>query len=255
MRATVLTVPCLSDNYAYLIRNEETDQTVLVDAPEAAPIQDALDREGWTLDQILITHHHGDHIDAVDTLRGKAEVVGAARDATRLPKLDRAVAPGDTIDVAGLPTHVLEARGHTTGHIAYHIPQLDALFPADSLMVMGCGRVFEGTMEEMFGTVSALGALPDDTRVFSGHEYALTNIAFARSIDPDNVVLEKRAERAATLRASNSPTGPATLAEERQTNPYLRLGDPGIRAALGLVSATDAEVFAEIRRRKDAFRG
>jgi hydroxyacylglutathione hydrolase len=253
MPLEIVTVPCLSDNYAYLIRDAATGTVGLVDAPEAAQIEAALRERGWKLDFILITHHHADHIQAVDALRKGAKVVGAAADRRRLPPLDVEVEPGDTVPVGESVAKVFDAPGHTVGHIAYHFPEAGALFSADSLMVMGCGRLFEGTAEQMWQTLSTLSALPDETLVYSGHEYAESNTRFALSVDEDNVALKARASEIAAMREKGTPTVPARMDLERATNPFLRATDPAFKARLGLENSPDAQVFAETRRRKDAF--
>jgi hydroxyacylglutathione hydrolase len=253
MPLEIVTVPCLSDNYAYLLRDAATGTVGLVDAPEAGPIAAALNERSWRLDLILITHHHPDHIQAVDALRGDAKVVGAAADRGRLPKLDIAVAPGDTVRLGESAAEVFDAPGHTIGHIAYYFPEAGALFSADSLMVMGCGRLFEGTAEQMWQTLSRLSALPDDTLVYSGHEYAASNARFALSVDADNVALKARASEIAAMREKGIATVPARMDLERATNPFLRSSDPAFKARLGLENSPDAQVFAEVRRRKDAF--
>lgn len=255
MTLEIVTIPCRQDNYAYLLRDQSTGAVGLVDAPEAEPIRAALEARGWRLGTILLTHHHGDHIEGVEALRSTsgAAVIGAAADSHRLPRLDRAVGPGDQIRIGDEEAVVLDASGHTIGHVAYHFAGAKALFSADSLMVMGCGRVFEGTPEMMWDTLSRLAALPSDTRIFSGHEYTQANLRFAQSIDAGNPALAARAEAIAALRAAGRPTVPATLAEERATNPFLRVSDAGLRAGLGLEGASDAEVFAAIRERKDRF--
>jgi hydroxyacylglutathione hydrolase len=251
----IVTVPCLKDNYAYLLRDDATGVVGLVDAPEAAPIEAALDERGWTLGVILITHHHADHIDGVEALRGRtgAKVIGAEADRRRLPPLDRAVAEGDVVTVGTAKADVIDASGHTVGHIAYHFADDRALFSADSLMVMGCGRVFEGTPEMMWGSLAKLAALPAETRVYSGHEYTEANLAFALSLGTPSAALAERAETIRTARSNGQPTVPATLADERTTNPFLRAVDPEMKAALGMEGAPDAAVFAEIRARKDRF--
>jgi hydroxyacylglutathione hydrolase len=251
----IVTVPCLSDNYAYLLHDEATGRVGLVDAPEAAAIETALKAKGWGLDLILITHHHGDHIGAVEALRATfgAEVAGAAADRRRLPPLDIALEDGDTVALGGSVADVIAVPGHTLGHIAYYFPKAHALFSADSLMVMGCGRVFEGTPEQMWDSLSRLAALPDDTLVHSGHEYAESNARFALSVDGGNEALRARAKEIAAMRQMGGATVPARLDLERATNPFLRVVAPEFKARLGLAGVPDAQVFAEVRRRKDAF--
>jgi hydroxyacylglutathione hydrolase len=255
MALTLITIPCLTDNYAYLIRNEVTGDTALIDAPEATPIRSALQARGWTLTTILITHHHDDHVQGLADLRAGATVIGATADAHRLPPLDRRVAPGDRIMVCGEPCDVMAADGHTMGHVAFHFPDSRLIFTADSLMACGCGRLFEGTAVQMQAAFAAFGALPDDTLVCSGHEYAAANARFALTVDPDNAALQARASRIAALRGEGKPSLPNSLAEEKATNPYFRADRPALAAAVGLPGATAAEVFAEIRRRKDGFKG
>ena len=255
MPLEIVTVPCLRDNYAYLVRDAGTGKVGLVDAPEAGPIEAELKERGWGLDLILITHHHNDHVDGVDALRKSfgAQVVGAAADRKRLPKLDVAVEPGDAVALGGSVGEVLDVPGHTVGHVAYHFPEAKALFSADSLMVMGCGRLFEGTPDQMWQSLSTMAALPDDTMVYSGHEYAESNTRFALSVDAANPQLKERAEEIARLRRQGVPTVPARLDLERATNPFLRAGNADFKAGLGLEGLPDAEVFAEVRRRKDGF--
>jgi hydroxyacylglutathione hydrolase len=255
MPLEVVTVPCLRDNYAYLLRDEATGKVALVDAPEPGPIETALRDRGWGLDLILITHHHADHIDGVDVLRKAhgARVAGAAADARRLPALDIGLREGDTIAVGDSVAQVFEVPGHTVGHIAYYFPEANAAFTADSLMVMGCGRLFEGTPEQMWSSLSRLAALPDDTLIHSGHEYAESNTRFAMSVDGENAALRTRATEIAAMRQMGGATVPARLDLERATNPFLRASDPAFKARLGLENLPDAQVFAEVRRRKDAF--
>lgn len=249
----LVVVPCLSDNYAFLVHNRDTGDTALVDAPEAGPIKDALAARGWTLTDILITHHHHDHIGAVEDLREGARVIGASADAHRLPPLDLQVADGDTIDVCGVPTHVLDVSGHTVGHIAFHMPDPKLVFTADSLMALGCGRLFEGTPAQMWKSLQKLRALPGDTTVCSGHEYTESNARFALSLDPANDTLISRYEGIKAARAAGRPTVPSVLDEEMRTNPFLRADDPALKAAIGMADASDVDVFAEVRARKDKF--
>lgn len=255
MTLEIVTVPCRSDNYAYLLRDGATGAVGLVDAPEAAPIEAALDERGWGLDTILITHHHGDHVEGVERLRERygSSVVGAAADSHRLPPLDTALAPGDTVRIGEAVAEVIDVPGHTVGHIAYHFADDHALFSADSLMTMGCGRLFEGSAAQMWDSLSRMAALPDNTDVFTGHEYTESNLRFALSIDDANPALRERAAEIAALRRVGRPTVPSKLGVERATNPFLRAGDPDLKARLGMAGEDDAAVFAEIRRRKDAF--
>lgn len=251
--AEIVTIPCRSDNYAWLVHDPGTGHVILIDAPDAAPIAAELDRRGWRLADILITHHHDDHVAGIADLRPGARVIGAAADAHRLPALDLAVAPGDAVASGPFTLHVIDAPGHTLGHIAWHIPAAGAVFTGDSLMSLGCGRLFEGTAADMAGTLSRLAALPPETLVCSGHEYTLANAEFALSVDPDNVDLRARAERAGRLRGEYRPAVPVPLSEELATNPFLRTGDARIRAVLGLADAPEVEVLAELRARKDRF--
>ncbi|WP_108813990.1 hydroxyacylglutathione hydrolase [Loktanella sp. Alg231-35] len=249
----LVTVPCLRDNYAYLVHNTQTGETALIDAPEAAPIQAALDARGWVLNDILITHHHDDHIAGVAALRGTARVIGAAADAHRLPDLDLAVREGDVVTVCGQATHVMDVSGHTIGHIAFHMPSAGLAFTADSLMALGCGRLFEGTPAQMWDSMQKLRALPDNTVICSGHEYTAANARFAATLDPDNPDLISRIKAITKARDAGQPTVPSSLSEEKRTNPFLRADDPAFKAALGMADASNAEVFAHVRASKDKF--
>jgi len=255
MPLQIVTVPCLSDNYAFLLHDAGTGATAVVDVPDPAPIQAELAARGWTLTDILITHHHWDHIDGVAPLVAAtgAKTWGNANDADRLPPLDHAVPPGGTVTVGGESGTVIDVSGHTVGHIAFHFPESHAVFTADSLMALGCGRLFEGSPEMMFASLARLAALPPETLVCSGHEYTASNAKFALTIDPANPALISRVRAIDTARSDNRPTVPSTLQEELDTNPFLRAHDPAIRAQLGLETADDVAVFAEIRARKDRF--
>lgn len=254
MALTLLTIPCLSDNYAYLLHDPATGDTALIDAPEAGPILAALDARGWPLGQILITHHHADHIQAVPELVEKtgARVLGAQADAHRLPPLDRALNPGDRVLVGGAEGSVLDVPGHTVGHIAFVFHGENLAFTADSLMSGGCGRLFEGSADQMWASLQSLAALPDDTLICSGHEYTASNLRFAASVDGQNPALRARIEQVARDRAAGLPTVPVPLGVERATNPFLRA--PHLKAALGLPpDAPDAQAFAHLRAAKDQF--
>ena len=255
MTLQIETIPCLSDNYAYLAHDPASGETAVVDVPEAAPILRALADKGWRATQVLVTHHHADHVQGLSELLAQhdAKVVGHAADAARLPPLDHALNEGDTVAIGDEIGHVLDVSGHTIGHIAFHFPDSAVVFTADSLMALGCGRVFEGTMPQMWESLSKLAALPPETTVCSGHEYTAANARFALTIDPDNPDLISRVEAVEAARAQGRPTVPSRLSEELATNPFLRAADPGVQAHLGMTGADAATVFAEIRTRKDNF--
>lgn len=245
-------IPCLKDNYAFLIRDGKTGEATLIDAPESGPILTALERTGWPLARVLITHHHSDHVDGLAEILAAhpVPVFGNAADRERLPPLDHAFKVGDTL-MEGACT-VIDAPGHTIGHVAFHFPAEKALFSADSLMTHGCGRLFEGTAEDMFATIGRFAALPDDTRIYSGHDYAAANLSFAAKFAPDADALAARQAELKDLAASGRPTTGITLASEKQINPYLRAHLPEVAEAAGMPGSPALEVFAEIRRRKDA---
>ena len=255
MPLDIQTVPCLADNYAYILRDTATGTVAIVDVPEAAPLIAALDARGLGLDLILLTHHHDDHIQGVPELVAKygCKVVGAAADAHRLPPLDIQVAEGDTVKVGESEGNVLDVSGHTVGHIAFHFLASDAVFSADSLMALGCGRLFEGDGAMMQASMEKFLNMPDSTIVYSGHEYTQANARFALSIEQDNADLRARAERIDAARERGMPTVPSSLAEEKATNPFLRAHVSSVKAAVGLPDGSDAEVFTEVRRRKDTF--
>lgn len=245
--------PVFADNYVYLLRDAASGAVGVIDPGDATPTSDALHILGWKPDWIILTHHHQDHIGGVDELRGEtgAKVVGAAQDARRLPKLDDTVAPGGRWSLGETHFDVIDAPGHTVGMIAYHTPNGGALFSGDALFSLGCGRLFEGTAAQMWETLRRFKALPDDTRVYCGHEYTQSNARFCLTIEPGNAALQARAKEIDVLREGGRPTIPTTIGLEKATNAFLRADEPSVKAALGLDGADDAAVFAEIRRRKD----
>jgi hydroxyacylglutathione hydrolase len=248
MPLELVTLRCLKDNYAYLLIGD--GGTVLIDAPEALPILTELEARGRGLDLILLTHHHDDHIQAVPEIvaQTRARVIGGRADSHRLPPLDQMVEPGEVLEVLGEDVAVIDVSGHTIGHLAFHFPKSGYAFTADSLMALGCGRLFEGNAAMMWDSLTRLNTLPDQTLICSGHDYCAGNGAFALAVDPENEALKHRLTEVAEAR---QPCAPATLAEERATNPFLRIAE--LRAGLGLESATDAEVFGRLRRMKDDF--
>ena len=255
MPLDLVTVPCLKDNYAFLIHDDASGQTAVVDVPDAAPVQQALAARGWVLSDILVTHHHADHIDGVAVLKAAtgAMVVGNAADAHRLPPLDLALDPGMTFTIGAEVVHVIDVPGHTVGHVAFHIPSAKLAFTADSLMALGCGRLFEGTPAQMWASLSRLAALDPATLICSGHEYTASNGRFALTIEPGNPALQARVAAIAAARAAGRATVPSLLSLELATNPFLRAHLPAVKAAIGMPLADDVESFAEIRARKDRF--
>ena len=255
MALTLVTVPCLKDNYAYLLHDAQSGQTAVVDVPEAGPIVLALSVRGWTLHQIFLTHHHWDHIDGVPDLVAAtgATVIGAAADAHRLPPLDTALAPGDDISIGSEQGHVIDVPGHTVGHIAFHFPTSALAFTADSLMAMGCGRLFEGTPAQMWDSLQTLSQLPPETLICSGHEYTASNMRFALALEPGHPDLILRSDRINAARSQGMATVPSRLADELVTNPFLRAHTAQMKMVLGTPNATNAEAFADLRARKDSF--
>lgn len=246
-------LPALTDNYMYLLVDSASGTTGVVDPAVAPPVLQRLAELGRKLDWVLITHHHADHIGGLLEVKEATgcRVVGPRADAARIPGLDLLVAEGDEFAFGSQPVRVLATPGHTTGHISYHFPQGPAVFCGDTLFALGCGRLFEGDAATMWHSLGKLAALPEATRVYCGHEYTLSNARFALTIDPDHAPLRRRAAEIEVARAKGLPTIPTTIGLERATSPFLRAADPAIRRRLGLENASDAEVFGEIRRRKD----
>lgn len=234
-------IPILSDNYAWLLHDEATGQTAIVDPAEEAPIEQAIAAAGGRLDLILLTHHHEDHIAAVEPLRARynVPVAGARADSYRLPKLDTALAEGATVQLGESRGAVMETPGHTIGHICFYFADGNVLLCADTLFSLGCGKLLEGTAEQMFTSLAKFAKLPDETMVCCGHEYTASNARFALSVDPDNAALRERSRQVEALRADNLSTIPSLLGNERAENPFLR-------------AKTVAE-FAHLRLRKDRF--
>ena len=245
--------PCLSDNYGFLVHDSESGETACIDTPETAPILAALEKTGWTLTQIWNTHHHYDHAGNNEEIKRitRCTITGPAGEADKIPAIDRAVDDGDTVMLGVHEAHVLNVGGHTLGHIAFHME--GHAFVGDSLFALGCGRVFEGTMAQMWESLQKLDALPDGTQIYCAHEYTTSNAAFAVTIDPDNEALSQRVAEINALRAANKPTVPTEIALERATNPFLRATDANVQARLNMSGAPAVDVFAEIRARKDSF--
>jgi hydroxyacylglutathione hydrolase len=246
---------CLTDNFGVLVHDPATGATASIDAPDAAPVEAALAATGWRLTDILVTHHHGDHTAGIAPLKARhgCRVTAPRGEAQRISAVDATVAEGDIVTVGSLAASVIETPGHTAGHIAYWFDQDKLAFVGDTLFSIGCGRVIEGTPPMMWQSLVKLRALPDETRIYCGHEYTEANIRFALTIEPDNPALRARAEETKRQRAAGEFTIPTTLGEEKQANPFLRADAPDVAAALGMAGKPAADVFAEIRARKNRF--
>ncbi|MCE9521049.1 MAG: hydroxyacylglutathione hydrolase [Alphaproteobacteria bacterium] len=251
----ILLVPCLTDNYAYLVHEPSTNAVAIVDPSEAAPVLAALQTHGLKLTHILNTHHHFDHTGGNLPLKEAtgARIIGPKADSDRIPGIDEGLGEGDTLTFGNAKARVFDIPAHTKGHIAFWFEADKAVFTGDTMFAIGCGRLFEGTPAQMWTSLSKLAALPADTRVYCGHEYTLSNGRFALTLEPNNKALQQRMVEVERLRAAKDPTIPTTLGLEMQTNPFLRPASAELRSTLGLQNADDVTVFAEIRRRKDVF--
>lgn len=256
MHLTVEPFICREDNYGVLVHDETSGETAAIDAPDADAIRSRLAERGWTLDFIFTTHHHGDHVAGNRALKEAfgCTIIGPAKEAAGIPGIDRTVAEGDVVKLGDHRFAVIETPGHTAGHIAFWCKEEAIAFVGDTLFSLGCGRLFEGTAETMWHSLSKLAQLPRETQVYCGHEYTEANARFALTIEPNNLDLEARAEEVSRLRAAGKMTLPTTIGQELATNPFLRADRRRLKTALGMKAASGEEVFAELRRRKDAFR-
>jgi hydroxyacylglutathione hydrolase len=255
MPAETYLFTCLTDNFGVLIHDPMSGATASIDAPEAAPVEAALRKTGWRLTDILVTHHHADHTAGIGELKARhnCRVVAPRGEARRISHVDKAVGEGDTVNVGGLESRVIETPGHTAGHISYFFPAEKIAFVGDTLFSIGCGRVIEGNAETMWQSLLKLRGLPEDTRFYCGHEYTAANIRFAKTIDSNNKALAARDEEVRRLLASGKSTIPATIGAEKAANPFLRADDAELAKSLGLSGSPAWKVFAEIRERKNRF--
>lgn len=239
----IVRIPALSDNYIWLVHEPASGETAVVDPAEAEPVLRALDERGWRLTQIWNTHWHPDHTGGNAALKAATGcfVTGPAAEAAKIPTLDRHVREGDRVRLGGVEAIVMEVPAHTAGHIAYHLPEQVAAFVGDTLFAMGCGRLFEGTAEQMHANLQRLAKMPPETQVYCAHEYTQSNARFAVTIDPENEALLRRAAQVDVARAEGRATVPTTIGLELATNPFVR--------------ARSASELAAIRRAKDTFRG
>jgi hydroxyacylglutathione hydrolase len=244
-----------SDNFAVLLHDPESGKTAAIDAPEADPIIATLKQRGWTLSHIFVTHKHFDHIEGIPALQAAydVEVIGPEASAAETGMYDRTVKGGDSFEWAGRTIQVIETPGHTLDHVSLHIPDERIVFVGDTVFSLGCGRVIEGDHAMMWDSIKAIRALPDETQLYCGHEYTLANAKFALTVDPGNKALTIRAAEVAKLINEGHSALPTTIAQEKATNPFLRADDPALMKRLGMAGAKPAEVFKEIRTRKDKF--
>ncbi len=247
---------CRSDNFGVILHDSESGATAAIDAPEFDAVETQLKKYGQQLTHIFTTHHHADHVEGnlkLKELYG-CKIIGPKGEADKIPGIDGTVAGGDTFTWAGRKIDVLDCPGHTLGHIAFHMPEEHAVFAGDTLFSVGCGRVIEGSMEQMYNSVTQFRKLPSTTALYCGHEYTVANCNFALTVDPDNSYLVARLNEAEKLVKAGKLTCPVSLGEEFKTNPYLRLDNAGIRKTLGMEGASDLEIFTEIRTRKNNFK-
>ncbi len=254
MTLEIQQIPVLRDNYVYLLREPGSGAVGVVDPSVAGPVLDALRARNWKLTHIINTHHHADHTGGNLELKAATEaiVVGPLADRARIPGIDVALGDGDTFGFGAETATVYDVPGHTRGHIAYWFRDSQALFCGDTLFIMGCGRLFEGTPQQMWNSLGKLKRLPPETRIYCAHEYTQANARFALTVEPKNGALVERAKRVDRMRAAGEPTVPGTLAEELATNPFLRADLPALQQAMG-APGDPVATFAAIRRAKDDF--
>jgi hydroxyacylglutathione hydrolase len=237
----IIAVPVLTDNYVWLIHNDDTGETAAVDPSVSDPVLDAAAVRGWSITQVLNTHWHPDHTGGNEGIKAATGcTITAPAEAKRVSQVDRVVAEGDRVTVAGAEAVVWEIPAHTAGHIAYYFEDEDTIFVGDTMFAMGCGRLFEGTAEQMYSNLQRIVALPDHVRIYCGHEYTLANARFAAHAEPENATVSARLDQVKALRDRALITLPTTVAEERGTNPFVR--------------ASNVQEFARLRAEKDSFR-
>ena len=256
MPAEIHVFRCLQDNIGALIHDPQTGACAAIDAPEEGPILAALNETGWGLTDILVTHRHADHIQAIPALKSRLQcrVVGPQKAASEVPGLDAVMREGDTVKVGELSAHVWETPGHCRDHVSFWFAADRALFAGDTLFTLGCGRVMESSYAEMWHSLQRLAALPAEARVYSGHDYVMSNAKFALAADAGNDALRRRVEDAEAAARENRFLVPSTIGEERSTNPFLRAGEPALAAAVGKPGAEAGAVFQALREWKNTYR-
>ena len=251
----IKTLPVLSDNYIYLIHDPVSLETAVVDPALAQPVLDVLQAKSWQLTYILNTHHHADHVGGNVHIKQltNCKVIAAQADWDRIPGIDQGVKEGDVITLGQHKANVIATPGHTRAHIVYHFAEDKLLFCGDTLFVMGCGRLFEGTAEQLWHSLQKLKVLPAETKVYCTHEYTQSNGRFALTVEPENQKLQQKMIEVNRLRSSNLPTVPTTIAEEQTTNPFFREDSIALQKNIGMDNKTPVEIFAQTRRLKDSF--
>ncbi|NBJ09705.1 hydroxyacylglutathione hydrolase [Microvirga arsenatis] len=255
MPAQIHAFLCLQDNIGVLIHDPETGACATIDAPDEEAILKALSETGWRLTDILVTHRHSDHVQGIEGLRSRTgcRVVAPGKAREAVPSADAYLREGSTVQVGSLRAQVWETPGHCADHIAYWFEADRVLFAGDTLFTLGCGRMFEGTYADFWGTLQRLATLPDDARVYCGHDYTLSNARFALAADPDNAALQARAREAEQAKAEGRFLVPTTIGQEKATNPFLRAGEPALAKAVHKEGAAPAEVFQALREWKNGF--
>ncbi|KQP58263.1 hydroxyacylglutathione hydrolase [Methylobacterium sp. Leaf112] len=255
-RPDIRTFLCRSDNIGVLLHDPETGACAAIDVPEAGPVLAALDEAGWTLTDILVTHRHADHIEGIAEVKRRtgARVTAPAKAGAAVPEVDVAVSEGDVVRVGALSAEVWETPGHCVDHVTYWFEAAGLVFAGDTLFTLGCGRVMEAEPSVLWRSLARFARLPDDTQVYSGHDYVLSNAGFARAADPDNAKLTARMVEAERAKAEGRFLIPTTLGEERATNPFLRAGEPALAHAVDLAPGTEpVHVFTALRAWKNKF--
>jgi hydroxyacylglutathione hydrolase len=251
----IIQIPVLNDNYIYLLHDTVSGETAAVDPAVAEPVLAVLKQRGWQLTYIFNTHHHGDHVGGNLELKRHTgcQIIGSKADSHRIPAIDRCVQEGERVNIGTHSAQVMETAGHTSGHIVYYFAEDHALFCGDTLFVMGCGRLFEGSAAELWQSLQKLKALPADTRVYCAHEYSQNNGRFALTVEPDNIALQEKMTVINQLRANGLPTVPSTIGEELATNPFFRADSPELQVKFKGIVNTPVELFAKLRHKKDSF--
>ncbi len=251
----IIQLPVLNDNYIYIIHETDLNQTAVVDPAISAPVLEVLKNRGWSLDYIFNTHHHWDHVGANLELKDQTDclIYASQIDRSRIPGIDKQLSHGDEVKLGNHVANVMAVPGHTLGHIVYHFSKDNALFCGDTLFSMGCGRLFEGSAEQMWHSLQQFKQLPKQTKIYCAHEYTQANGKFALTIEPDNQQLQQRIQQVDRLRAENQATIPTTVDQELETNPFLREESPSIQNKVNMIDRPGIEVFRKIRELKDHF--